>query len=75
MTRPLTMWTVYDRPSDAPEYYVARLWHIAPGQPHPTSTVIASSNLEIVRDYLLELGLTQLPRTEEDDPVILECWL
>jgi hypothetical protein len=75
VARQLTMWVVYDHPSDMPEYFVARLWHIAPGMPHPTMTSLASLDLETVRQHLRDKGLDPIPRVQGDDPVILECWL
>jgi hypothetical protein len=67
----LSMWTVYDHPSDYPDKYVARCFS---GE-QPTSSIIIAENLEVIRYILcLEMGLTR-QRSPEDDPKIVEVWL
>jgi hypothetical protein len=68
----LPIWTVYDHPRDYPHCYVARQFI---GE-KPTSSIIVSADLEMLREMLLvQMGLTRLERDERDDPVILETWL
>jgi len=68
----LSIWTVYDHPSDYPSSYVARLWF----NDQPTGSLIAADDLEVVREILLtQMGLTRLERAENDDPTIVEVWL
>jgi hypothetical protein len=67
----LSMWTVYDHPSDFPDGYVARRFD---GE-QPTSDVIESADLDLVRYSLAMKGLFCLARSPGDDPVILETWL
>lgn len=71
----LPLWTVYDRPKDAPSEYVVRLWFCASGQlnpiPGPARTF---PSLEEARASI-PLGRVRLERAESDDSVILETWL
>jgi len=66
----LTIWTVYDHPSDFPDYFVARKFDMN----IPTQDYIADKSLTIIRDWLQGQGLTFLPRQEDDDPNIIEIW-
>lgn len=67
----LTIWTVYDHPTDLPDHYVARCW----AMDQPTQYGIASDTLEALRRVLDSAGLVCLTRSENDDPVIVETWL
>jgi hypothetical protein len=72
--RRLPMWTIYDRPKEFPAGYLARLWYSLP-QPEATALVIPNDDLEVLRDYFAEIGCTLLPRSEADQPNIVESWL
>lgn len=67
----LPIWVVYDHPTDLPDHFVARLWV---GE-EPTPNLVMAKDLELVREALLDMGLTRLDRRPEDDPKILETWL
>lgn len=69
------MWTVYEKPSDYPDQYVARRFEITAGKAAPTSDVITSLFLEHVRRHMRERGLYRIDRTPQDEPQIVECWL
>lgn len=73
----LSMWTVYDHPRDFPNNYVARRFEIGGGGSGPkiTTDLMVGFDLEQMRGYLRSLGLTVIPRSEGDDPVIVECWI
>jgi hypothetical protein len=72
----LYMWTVYDHPRDMPDKFVARCWRITRGQdPQATAVFYAHAELEPLRKFLRAKYLTQLERSEYDDPVIVETWL
>lgn len=71
----LTVWTVYDHPTDFPDVFVARQWHILPEGPVPTERVLTSHSLDEIRDELGDLGGVPLYRNEEDDPKIIESWI
>jgi hypothetical protein len=70
----LRMWTLYDHPKDQPDNYVARLWLVGDGRIIPTNDMFVADTLEELR-LLLPPELSCLPRTPEDDPVIVETWL
>jgi hypothetical protein len=71
----LTMWTVYERPTDYPSGYVARMFEISGPEPKPTALTLKSIHLEPIRDKLSRAGLVALARSAEDEPQIVECWL
>lgn len=69
----LSIWTVYDKPRDHPDKYVARRWLTTP-QPVPTSDIFLADTLDSLRQQLPP-GLIQMQRQPGDDPSILETWL
>jgi hypothetical protein len=69
------IWTVYERPRDHPESYVARLHVSDASGSRPTTAAFKGETLESVRDILIAAGLCIIPRDATDDPVIVECWL
>lgn len=73
----LTTWTIYDHPADFPGCYVAREWAIVGGgQIMATGSLIQSDDVETIRQSLLvDMGLTCLGRSDEDDPTIVETWI
>lgn len=80
MTERLSMWTVYDHPLDYPDHFVARRFEV--GQPTEgdngvirTNDTIKSPYLQDVRTVLAEAGLACLPRSDGDEPQIIEVWL
>lgn len=70
MMQGLILWTVYDKPLDFPDNFVARKFLNS----SPTQEVLTATSLDEIR-ALLPLGLTRLPRMDEDDPNIVEVWL
>ena len=75
MTDGLHMWTIYDHPTDYPEYYVARRSVIAAGHTDAEPHAYLSKSLEGLRDMMVRMGLVCLARHPQDDPVIVETWL
>jgi len=69
------MWTVYNRPTDYPESYVARRFEIRPEGPTPTNDVVRSGDVEVIRRFLALHGLTCLSRRDDDEPHIMETWV
>lgn len=65
--------TIYDRPSDHPDGFIARLF-VAGNVEIPTLITVTGS-LEDIQDKLMEVGLTKMNRATEDDPKIVEIWL
>jgi hypothetical protein len=76
MTGGLSVWTIYDHPSDYPDTFVAREWRVTEAGFAPTQSTIESSDLEYLRRVMIvELGKTRVERSESDDPKILESWV
>jgi hypothetical protein len=72
---PFFVWTVYDKPSDAPHCFVARRFEIKPEGLRATGTFMIGPDLDIIREQLLTMGLIPLARNEEDDSKIVETWI
>lgn len=79
MTEPfLTIWTIYERPTDWPDWYVARPFDIIRGTPEPVPRrdgLIMMRRLEPLRKEMKRMGLTCLPRAAQDEPQIVESWI
>ena len=66
-------YVVYDHPRDYPHSFVCRIWYgeeVAEADPF-----MVAATLDEIRDALELLGLVNLGRFAEDDPVIAEVWL
>lgn len=76
MAQVLDMWVVYDHPTDFPDKFVARRWEIR-REEHPTDDVLTANSLEQLRLTIQreKFCSVQLPRFENDDPVIVEAWI
>jgi hypothetical protein len=70
----LPMWTIYDKPKDHPDGFIARLHEVAKGEPRVTGTAL-TGGLEEIRKVFWNAGLIRLTRDEKDDPQIVESWL
>ena len=68
---PLKMWTIYERPTDYPNNFVARQWVLD----KPTENIIMGPDIETLRGYFLEMGLTCVVRSPQDESQIVETWL
>jgi hypothetical protein len=66
----LSMWTIYERPKDYPEGYIARRFESI----MPTDDTL-TGELEELREIFINAGLFKLPRSEGDEPQIVETWL
>jgi hypothetical protein len=75
MSKPLRMWTVYERPSDYPENYVARLFEVDAVGSHATENIVIAPDLEFLRALMIGMGLVKMVRDPKDDPVIVEVWI
>lgn len=75
----LAMWTIYHRPTDHPESYVARVHEVDKGKTYATRNYIETRatelGLEILRAVFLDAGLTCIARSPQDEPQIVETWL
>jgi hypothetical protein len=74
-TGSLSMWTIYDHPSDYPNTYIARRAEIGRGVIVHTTDTILDQDLEKLRAQLSLRGLVCLTRDPGDDPKIIEVWL
>ena len=63
--------SVYRKPKDYPDKYVARLWDI---NNKPTTFVVIADTLERVRE-LIPRSMVCIPPSEKDDPVIVEVYI
>ncbi len=70
----LDIWTVFERPADYPDQFVARLWHVTANEAAPTPDILFGDSLAEVRAKL-PAGLGRIPRNEGDEPHIVESWL
>jgi len=68
----LLIWTVYCKPSDQPDHYIARPHSSRFARPLPYH--LRAESLEGIRE-LLPSGLYRMARAEADDPVIVETWI
>jgi len=72
--KPLSMWTIYDHPTDRPDVFIARLWLVDHEGWKFTRETREAQTLDEVRG-MLPRGLTCLSRAPIDDPKIVETWL
>ena len=71
----MSLWTIYDHPTDFPEHYVAREWIAAHGTVHKTENFIMSKNLDMLRGELQSMHKYPIERAPTDDPKIVETWI
>jgi len=70
----LAIWTIYDRPKDYPDGFIARMHEVARGEPLATDKVVTGA-LEDIREIFWQAGLMKLSRSEGDEPQIVESWI
>ncbi|MGX9432311.1 MULTISPECIES: hypothetical protein [Bradyrhizobium] len=77
----LPVWTIYDRPADFPDCYVARMFEVVGGSeaPQPSTVMLRTAGpnegLEMLRDAFELAGLRCLPRSAGDQPQLVESWV
>lgn len=71
----LDIWTVTLNPSDYPGKAVARRWVVTAKAQVATDEAVIADDLAKVRLVLEDRGLVCIPRSPEDDPVIVESWV
>lgn len=70
----LIIWTIYERPLDYPDGFVARPWEVrGAGEPIPGDAHYFQT-LEGARNFLPE-GMYRLGRSPGDDGTITESWI
>lgn len=72
----LPMWTVYEKPLDFPNGYLARMHVVGAGfsGSRPTFAHVTGASLDEVRAQLPP-GLCPLSRSPDDHPSIVETWI
>jgi hypothetical protein len=70
----LAIWTVYDRPKDYPDGYIARRFETGGGKTTATEDTI-KGKLEEIRQALERAGLVNICRQVGDEPQIVESWI
>jgi hypothetical protein len=65
----LAMWTIYEKPLDHPDGFIARRFENG-----PTMDTITGA-LEEIRDIFARAGLFKLTRSDGDEPQIVETWI
>ena len=70
----LPLVTVYKKPLDFPDAFVARVWD---GKgPKPTNTMIKRNTIQEIREDIMAAGFeTVFQRAEDDEPHIVETWM
>lgn len=68
---PLSLYVVYDRPTDFPDGVVIRRWEMD----QPKEIVAVCADLEEARDCLESFGLINVGRKPGDEKQIVEVWL
>jgi hypothetical protein len=67
--------TVYDRPTDYPDHFVARQFNVSRKGIEAGDIVALDTDLSTVRHQMTEMGLSMIPRNEQDDEKVVETWL
>ena len=70
----MELWTVYDRPSDHPRHCAVRKILVEDDGLLPGEWELFQS-IEQARMVLARRGLIRVPRSEADDPALVETWL
>lgn len=68
----LPMIVIYEKPSDFPNHFVARIWEAT--IPAPTDVAMVESTLDAIHAGIPGRFI-RMDRTPGDDPNILETWI
>ena len=73
----LSLWTIYDHPTDYPGHFVARRFVVGHelDKPFATDEIMAAERIEDLREVFLEMGLVKIEREMVDEAQIVETWL
>ena len=74
VTEPLSMWVIYERPRDYPEYFVVRRWRVDRAGASALEACALVASLADAREHVPR-GAVNIGREPEDDPVIVESWV
>ena len=70
----LAIWTIYEKPKDHPDGFIARRFEVGGGRTVATGDTLAGK-LEDIRRALWKAGLMKLERRDGDDARIVESWV
>jgi hypothetical protein len=74
----LPQWTIYRRPEEWPEGYIARLHEVSKAGVAPTKRTLKGSHdieaLQLLRHIFTCARLVCFPRSDSDHPTIVETW-
>ena len=70
----LPLWTIYEKPLDQTDGFIARRFESGNGSHGPTEDTVTGA-LEDIRDLFRRAGLIKLDRAPEDEPQIVETWV
>ena len=70
----LSLWTVYENPTDRPGEFIARRWLASPVRQEATSDIFAGPTLDAVRAQFPR-GLVNIGRMDGDEAQIVEVWI
>lgn len=71
MRETLSIWVIYDHPSDHPDHFVARRW----SYDRPTADIKLARDVVELRSEMMAMGLACIARAHSDDAKIMETWL
>jgi hypothetical protein len=74
MSNEQEMWTIFDRPADYPDHFVARKFIGVQGQCVPTNEFRFAKSLAEIRETI-PWGLMCFVRHPSDPPQVVETWL
>lgn len=69
----LELWTIYNKPKDFPDHYVARKFLIDK-EPIPTMDYFTANTLNEIR-LMIPPGLVMMMRDPNDHPNVVETWI
>jgi hypothetical protein len=72
---PLSIWTLYDSPSDCPGKFVVRRWVMEGKEWRATEQAYKADSPDPLERLMDEMGLCWMPRLEEDEQQIVGCWI
>jgi hypothetical protein len=75
----LSLWTIYEKPLDHPDGFLARRFEILKGEilkgeSAPTEDHL-TGELEHIRLIFTRAGLYRLSRSPDDEPQVVETWV
>lgn len=72
----LSMWTIFDRPRDHPDGFIARCFETGGGNPEPVATgYTIMGRLDLIRQCMERCGLYCMTRSPGDHPNVVETWM